>query len=169
MNDWKTCFNHFNPFATQEKTASVYYSTPIIFILSNFFIFFIDILFVTTYFADMTTSDFAQKVLKIAPETLKKRTIFIKFIVADGKVVFDPELFVYFEKHYGEDSLYHKDIAGSHNIDLSRVQGGAFVGVGDGGVRITGYSTQFGGIEEYKDIVLTYFRDYFDCPVAMEV
>ena len=117
----------------------------------------------------MTTADFAEKVLKIDPETLKKRNIFIKFIVADGKVVFDPELFKYFEKHYGEDSLYHKDIAGAHNIDLSKVQGGAFVGVGDNEVKVAGYSTQFGGVEDYKEEVRAFFESYFDCPVAVEV
>ena len=123
----------------------------------------------TTYFADMTTADFAEKVLKIDPETLKKRNIFIKFIVADGKVIFDPELFIYFEKHYGEDSLYHKDIAGANNIDLSKVHGGAFVGVGDNEVKVAGYSTQFGGVEDYKEEVRAFFESYFDCPVTVEV
>lgn len=117
----------------------------------------------------MTTADFAEKVLKIDPETLKKRNIFIKFIVADSRVVFDPELFNYFEKHYGEDSLYHKDIAGAHNIDLSKVQGGAFVGVGNNEVKVSGYSTQFGGVEDYKDEVRSFFESYFDCPVVVEV
>ena len=88
---------------------------------------------------------------------------------AEGKVIFDPELFRYFEENYGEDSLYHKDIAGAHSIDLSKVQGGAFVGVGDNEVKVSGYSTQFGGVEDYKDEVLAYFESYFDCPVTVEV
>ena len=117
----------------------------------------------------MITAVFARKVLKIDPETLKKRNIFIKFIVADGKVIFDPKLFMYFEEHYGEDSLYHKDIAGAHNIDLSKVQGGAFVGIGDNEVKVAGYSTQFGGVEDYKDEVRAFFESYFDCPVTVEV
>ncbi len=117
----------------------------------------------------MTTADFAEKVLKIDPEILKKRNIFIKFIVAEGKVIFDPKLFIYFEKHYGEESLYHKDIAGAHNIDLSKVQGGAFAGVGDNEVKVSGYSTQFGGVEDYKEEVRSYFESYFDCPVTVEV
>ncbi len=126
-------------------------------------------MFVSPYFADMTTADFVEKVLKIDPEVLKKRNVFIKFIVAEGRVVFDPELFIYYEKHYGEDSLYHKDIAGAHNIDLSKVQGGAFVGVGDDMVKVAGYSTQFGGVEDYKDEVRSFFESYFDCPVVVEV
>ena len=117
----------------------------------------------------MTTADFAEKILKIDPETLRKRNVFIKFIVAEGKVIFDPELFRYFEENYGEDSLYHKDIAGAQSIDLSKVQGGAFVGVGDNAVKVSGYSTQFGGVEDYKDEVRAYFESYFDCQVTMEV
>ena len=145
------------------------YITPIFLILSNFFIIFIDFLFIATYFSGMTTADFAEKILKIDPEMLKRRLIFIKFIVADGEVVFDPELFVYFEKNYGEESLYHKDIAGAHNIDLAKVQGGAFVGVGDNVVKVSGFSTQFGGVEDYRDLVASFFESYFDCPVEMEV
>ena len=95
--------------------------------------------------------------------------IFIKFIVAEGQVVFDPELFVFFESHYGEDSLYHKDIAANNNVDLSKVQGGAFVGVGDNFVKVSGYSTQFGGIEEHAVAVRLFFESYFDCPVEMDI
>jgi hypothetical protein len=64
---------------------------------------------------------------------------------------------------------YHKDIAGAHNIDLSKVQGGAFAGVGDNEVKVSGYSTQFGGVEDYRDEVLAYFESYFDCQVTVEV
>lgn len=117
----------------------------------------------------MTTCDFAEKVLKLSPEVLKKRTIFIKFIVSGGNVVFDPELFVYFEENYGEDSLYHKDIAGANNIDLGKVQGGAFVGIGWDKVIVSGFSTQFGGVEEFRENVLKYFESYFDCPVEMNI
>lgn len=117
----------------------------------------------------MNTKDFARNILHLEPETLKKRMIFIKFIVASGKVIFDPLLFVNFEKNFGEESMYHHDIAGAHGIDLGKVQGGAFAGIGDDMIRITGFSTQFGGIEGLEDLVKRYFESYFDCKVVLDI
>ncbi len=117
----------------------------------------------------MNTSEFAEKILKLDPEVLKRRTVFIKFIVASGKVIFDPELFVFYETNYGEDSLYHKDIAGANNVPLHTVQGGAFVGISHDKVIISGFSTQFGGIEDHAEGVAEYFSSYFDCPVEVKI
>jgi hypothetical protein len=111
--------------------------------------------------------NFAEKILGIEHDKLKKRTIFIKFIVIPGKVIFDPELFVSFEKNYGEDSLYHKDIADANSIERGKIAGGAFVAVSHDNVKVTGFSTDFGSITGYEEIVKTYFSNYFDYPVEI--
>ena len=112
--------------------------------------------------------EFAEKILGISHDTLKKRTVHIKFIVTPGKVIFDPELFVRFEKTYGEGSLYHKDIADANNIERGKVAGGAYISVSHDSVKVTGYSQDFGYIEGYEKIVEYYFSRYFDCPVEFE-
>ncbi len=112
--------------------------------------------------------DFAEKILGISHDILKRRTVHIKFIVTPGKVVFDPELFVKFEETYGEGSLYHKDIADANNVQRGAVAGGAYVSVSHDNVKITGYSQDFGYITGYEDLVENYFRNYFDCPVEFE-
>lgn len=112
--------------------------------------------------------EFAEKILGIEHDNLKKRTIFIKFIVIPGNVIFDPELFVKFEKNYGENSLYHKDIADANNIERGKVAGGAFVAVSHDQVKVTGCSQDFGCITGYEEIVSNYFSNYFNCPVEIE-
>ncbi len=112
--------------------------------------------------------DFAEKILGISHDTLKRRTVHIKFIVTPGKVVFDPELFVRFEKTYGEGSLYHKDIADANGIDRGKVAGGAYISVSHDNVRVTGYSQDFGHISGYENMVKEYFSNYFNCPVEIE-
>ncbi len=110
----------------------------------------------------ISIKDFAEKTLKINYESLKKGEVFIKFIVAQGKVIFDPQLFVRFEKTYGEGSLYHKDIADANNIDRGLIDGGAFAAISYDKIRITGKSKDFGGIEGYENKVKSYFKSYFD-------
>ena len=116
----------------------------------------------------MKIREFAENILGIDHEHLKKKSIFIKFIVTPGKVIFDPELFVRFEKTYGEGSLYHKDIADANNIERGKVSGGAYLAVSHDRVKITGYSQDFGHITGYEDLVESYFRKYFECPVEFE-
>ena len=112
--------------------------------------------------------EFAENILGIEHNYLKKKTVFIKFIVIPGKVIFDPQLFVNFEKNYGEDSLYHKDIADANNIERGKVSGGAYVAVSHKNIKITGFSQDFGYITGYENIVKNYFQKYFECPVEFE-
>jgi len=115
----------------------------------------------------ISIKDFAEKILGLEHEDLKKREIFIKFIIAAGKVVFDPQLFVNFEKTYGEGSLYHKDIADANMIEKGQVYGGAYAAVSWDRVRITGKSMDFGGIEGYEEVVRSYFENYFENSVTL--
>ena len=115
----------------------------------------------------MTIRHFAEEILGISHESLRLREVFIKFILAGEKVVFDPHLFVNFEKTWGEGSLYHKDIAGANNIDKNLVRGGAYAAISHSSVRITGRSMEFGGIEGYEKSVRDYFENYFDCEIVM--
>ena len=117
----------------------------------------------------ISIKDFAENILGIEYESLKKREIFIKFIIAHGKVIFDPELFVKFEKNYGEGSLYHKDIAGANNIDKGAVLGGAFVGISYDKIKISGTSRDFGGIAGYEETAKAFFRNYFDSSAAVVI
>jgi len=112
--------------------------------------------------------EFAEKILGIDHETLKRRTVYIKFIITQGRVVFDPELFVNYEKTYGEGSLYHKDIADANSIERGKVAGGAYIAISHSSVKVTGFSQDFGSITGYEDIVENYFRDYFECPVEFK-
>ncbi len=112
--------------------------------------------------------DFAEKILGINHDTLKRRKFHIKFIITQGKVIFDPELFVKFEKTYGEGSLYHKDIADANNIERGKVAGGAYISISHDNVKVTGYSQDFGYITGYEDLVESYFSEYFGCPVEFE-
>ncbi|MCL2792150.1 MAG: hypothetical protein FWD87_03590 [Spirochaetaceae bacterium] len=115
----------------------------------------------------MSTKEFAENILGINYDTLKKREVFIKFIVANGKVAFDPALHVNFEKTYGEGSLYHKDIADANLIDRANVTGGAFVAISSDKVRISGYSMDFGRIDGYEETAVAFFEDYFDKNVTV--
>ncbi|MDX9799843.1 MAG: hypothetical protein RBT69_00755 [Spirochaetia bacterium] len=115
----------------------------------------------------ISIKEFAEKILGLEHDELKKREIFIKFIVAAGKVVFDPQLFVNFEKNFGEGSLYHKDIADANLIDRGVVSGGAYAAISWDRVRITGKSMEFGGIEKHEELVRNYFENYFEESVAV--
>ncbi len=123
--------------------------------------------FIYSWIMGITIKDFAEKVLGIEHETLKKREVFIKFIVTGGRVIFDPQLFVNFEKTYGEGSLYHKDIADANLIDRGLVAGGAYAAISFDSVRITGRSMDFGGIEGHEKIVKDYFKNYFSSRIAV--
>ncbi len=115
----------------------------------------------------MSIKQFAEEILGTSHESLKNREVFIKFITTPDRVVFDPHLFVNFEKQWGEGSLYHKDIAGANNIEKNRVTGGGFAAVSESSVRITGRSMEFGGIEGSEEMVKQFFENYFDCPVVI--
>lgn len=117
----------------------------------------------------ITIKEFAEKTLGIKHEVLKKREIFIKFIITKGKVVFDPELFVNFEKTYGEDSLYHKDIADNNLVPRGEIAGGAYIAISYEKTRITGFSTDFGSIIGYEEQAKNYFKNYFDAPCSFSV
>ena len=117
----------------------------------------------------ISIKDFAENILKINYDSLKKGEVFIKFIIANGKVVFDPELFVKFEKTYGEGSLYHKDIADENKIDRGHVAGGAYVAISTNKVRIAGQSKDFGRIDGYEEIAKIFFKNYFDSSVTVVV
>jgi len=115
----------------------------------------------------MSTKDFAENILGIKYDFLKIREVFIKFIVARGKVTFDPELHVNFERTYGEGTLYHKDIADANLIDRALINGGAFVAISSEKVRITGVSQDFGRIDGYEETAKTFFENYFDNNVTV--
>ncbi|MCL2293840.1 MAG: hypothetical protein FWC36_03135 [Spirochaetes bacterium] len=116
----------------------------------------------------ISVKDFAEKILKMDYNSLKKSSVSIKFIVAQGKVIFDPELFVNFEKTHGEGSLYHKDIADANHIDRGHISGGAFARISANEIRIAGVSMDFGSIkDEYEETVKKYFEDYFDNSVPV--
>ena len=117
----------------------------------------------------ISIKDFAENILGINYDSLKKREIFIKFIIAREKVVFDPELFVKFEKTYGEGSLYHKDIADANMIDRGLVAGGAFAAISGNKIRISGKSKDFGGIHGYEETAKEFFKNYFDSAVTVVI
>ena len=117
----------------------------------------------------MSVKDFAENILKVDYDSLKKSEVFIKFIIARGKLIFDPELFVKFEKTYGEGSLYHKDIADANMIARGLVTGGAFVAISKNKVRITGKSQDFGGIRGYEETAKAFFKNYFDNSVTVVI
>ena len=115
----------------------------------------------------ISIKDFAEKILGISHDKLKKEKVAIKFIVTPGRVIFDPELFLNIEKTFGEGSFYHKDIADAAGISRGIVEGGAFLTVSYDHVKVAGASTDFGSIEGHEKLVRQYFEDYFDCPVAV--
>ena len=110
----------------------------------------------------ISVKDFAENILGINYNSLKEREVFIKFIIVNGRVIFDPELFVKFEKTYGEGSLYHKDIADANLIDRARITGGAFAAISGKKIRISGKSKDFGGIHGYEETAKIFFENYFD-------
>jgi hypothetical protein len=116
---------------------------------------------------EMSIKEFAENILGIDVNELKKREVFMKFIVAQGRVIFDPEFIMRFEKVHGEGSLYHKDIANANQIPHYQVEGGAMAAISCDKVRITGKSTDFGNIDNRTEIVKTFFESYFNCPVIM--
>jgi hypothetical protein len=115
----------------------------------------------------ISIKNFAETVLGIDHDTLKKREVFIKFIVTHKGVVFDPQLFVNFEKTFGEGSLYHKDIADANQIDRALVAGGAYAAISHENIRITGKSMDFGGIGGFEKTVKDYFENYFDSRIVL--
>ncbi|MCL2481670.1 MAG: hypothetical protein FWF38_08165 [Spirochaetaceae bacterium] len=117
----------------------------------------------------ISIKDFAENILKTNYESLEKNEVFIKFIIANEKVIFDPELFVRFEKTYGEGSLFHKDIADANQIDRGLIAGGAFVAISSNKVRIAGKSKDFGRIDGYEETAKTFFENYFDSSVTVVV
>ena len=117
----------------------------------------------------ISIKDFSEKILEINYDSLQKREVFIKFIIANGKVVFDPDLFVKFEKTYGEGSLYHKDIADANMIDRGLIEGGAFLAISNNKVRITGKSKDFGSIHGHEETARVFFRNFFDNSVTVVV
>jgi hypothetical protein len=116
----------------------------------------------------MTTKEFAETIFGMDVDELEKREVFIKFIVAQGRVIFDPEFFIRFEKVHGEGSLNHEDIANANRIPRHLVEGGAMAAVSFDQVRITGKSRDFGGVDGRIEIVKRFFESYFNCPVSWD-
>ena len=115
----------------------------------------------------ITIKNFAEEILGIDHDSLRNREVFIKFIVTRKGVVFDPQLFVNFEKSFGEGSLYHKDIADANLIDRALVEGGAYAAISHEKIRITGKSMEFGGISGFEKKVRDYFENYFDSRIDL--
>jgi hypothetical protein len=114
-----------------------------------------------------SVAEFAENVLGMPPGEIGRREVFIKFILARGRVVFDPELFARFEKIHGEGALHHEDIANAHGIPRREVQGGATAAISSGKVRIVGQSREFGGIAGRTAEVKAFFESRFDVPVIV--